>query len=339
MQIHELNKRHKVNEAAGNLELPDNLVGPSGVASVGKQVLKNPAAIASATVLGDAKQSAAHSSAAASAAKLGAQGYKVGGSANTTTTQQQLSNIQKDPAVQQMVKNLAAQWKPQSVSIVKRLTQKQPGQSGTTVSESLPIASPSSIKDPTEQQLYNLFLKQQADKDAAANPTLTPTASKDAEAKVNQNLNDYAKMFQDWAEPRLRAIGVDLNATSKDPSVSAMIPQLLRDIAIEGLANPESVRSTSLVEEFFNTVIAANRANGQKAQYTVNTAPGAASISAQPDDQSVLKQYGLSLSQSQLATLGQAMRRSAGGESVIRNTGNELLNAVARLAGFQIGRS
>ena len=52
----------------------------------------------------------------------------------------------------------------------------------------------------------------------------------------------------------------------------------------------------------------------------------------------VLKQYGLQITSAQINDLAAAMTRAAQGGKVIKNTNNEVLNALAQLAGFQIGR-
>lgn len=331
MQIHELNQRKSVKEST-------DVVGPASIGRVGAQVLKNPAALGSSSALGSAQQAAAQSSAASSAAKLAAQGYKVGNNAALQKDPQQLlAQVTSNPTTQQMVKNLAGQWKTRGVGLAAKMSMAQKASTGEVAEAAAPIDNPLNIKDPQEQQLYNLFLKQQAANNATTSPD--PTATKNAQAEVNQNLNDYAQEFQNWAEPKLRSIGVDYNSVMQDSWAAPNIRKLLTKLAIDGVANPESPKVTGLVEEFFNIAIATNQARQQ-----TNVRPGRASAPSatgvnQQNDADILKNYGLSLSSGQLDALGTAMRRSADGRTVIRNTGNELLNAVARLAGFQVGAS
>jgi hypothetical protein len=321
MQIHELNSRKTVNEA--------DLLGPNSVFNVGAQALKNPRAFTSSTALGSAQQAAAQSSAAASASKLAAQGYKAGGTAkNQITAQQQLPQTQANPAVQQLVKNLSAQWKSQGVAAAAKI------KTAPVTEAPVTISNPSAVKDPAELKILDALYKQEAGQS-------TEPAAPDIQAKTNQRLNAFASEFQNWAEPKLQAIGVNYNSVMQDPWAARTIKSLLTDISIESLANPESAKTASLVEQFFNVAIATNQAQRQQSNRgpsVVGVAAPGAPANASADDQSVLKKYGVSLNQSQLEQLGQGMRRASGGSTVIKNTNNELLNAVARLAGFQIGQ-
>lgn len=318
MQIHELNnKKQQVNEV--------DLVGPNSVFNVGKHLTKK--AFVNSSALGAAQQAAAQSSAAASANALTKQGYKPSGSAKAQTTpQQQLAQVQSNPAVQQMVKNLAAQWKSQGVAAAGKIKT-------TKVAETVDI-DPRTIKDPKEKELLKAYYIQQG-LEMPQEPAATNVTS-----AANQKLNAFSTQFQNWAEPKLRAIGVNLNTVMQDPWAAKTIQEILTKLSVESLANPESPATTQLVEQFFNVVIATNQASqqGRAAQTSAGTsAPGTAAEPA--NDQEILTQYGLTINPGQLDSLGAAMRKAAGGETVIRNTGNVLLNAVARLAGFKVAET
>jgi hypothetical protein len=337
MQIHELNNKRKVATEATGFGPLDSAI------NAGKAVLQNKSSFWNSAALGTAQQQAAAASAAASAKELanpgsqalstrklrGSPAYTVGGSAKQTTPQQQLAQTQANPAVQQLVKNLAAQWKPQGVAAAAKI------KTAPVTESPIAIADPASVKDPQDRAILDKLYTQ--------NPELAPKLAQpptpDAKAKANEKLNAFATEFQNWAEPKLRAAGVDYNTVMRDPWANKTVQSLLTSIAIESMANPESAKTNSLVEQFFNVVIATNQTQNQGSGRSGGFAaasPGGAAVSA--DDQSVLKKYGVALNQSQLDQLGQGMRRASGGGTVIKNTNNELLNAVARLAGFQIGR-
>jgi len=324
MQIHELNnKKQQVNEV--------DLAGPNSIFNVGKQVLKNPKAakaFVNSSALGAAQQAAAQSSAASSANTLAKQGYTASGSATVQTTpQQQLAQVQSNPAVQRMVKNLAAQWKSQGVAAAGKIKT-------TKIAETVDI-DPRTIKDPKEKELLNFFYKQQG-LEMPQEP-----AAPNVMSAANQKLNAFSTEFQNWAEPKLRAIGVNLNTVMQDPWAAKTIQEILTKLSVESLSNPESPETTGLVEQFFNVVIATNQANQQGQTATSASASGTASNAAagdeQVDDAAILKQYGLSMSTSQLDALATAMRRAdQTGQGTIGNTGNVLLNALARSAGFKV---
>lgn len=342
MQIHELNnKRKPTNEATG--------IGPLDSAiNATKAVWQNKNSLWNSSALATAQQSATQANAADAAAELanpgsqvlstrklrGSQPVTVGGSAKASVTpQQQLAQVQSNPAVQQMVKNLAAQWKTQGVAVAGKLKT-------TKVAETTTPIDPRTIKDPEERALLNLFYKQQGMEmpDNSVNP---PPQVVD---KANQKLNTFSTEFQNWAEPKLRAIGVNLNTVMQGQWAAKTIQDILTKLSIESLANPESTATTGLVEQFFNVVIATNQSQQQGSQgagqarasaprASASTTPGAEQV----DDAAILRQYGLNMSASQLDTLASAMRRAdQTGQGTIGNTGNVLLNALARSAGFKV---
>jgi hypothetical protein len=339
MQIHELNKNPaKINKAQVN---EVDLVGPNSVFNVGrelgKQLVKDPRGLINPTSIGIAKQNAAAASAASSADALanpgigrklaGNSAYQVGGSAKQTTPQQQLAQVQSNQAVQQMVKNLAAQWKTQGVAVAGKIKTAKMNETATPI-------DPRTIKDPDELKLLNLFYKQQG----LEMPQSQAAPTSDVQSKANQKLNAFATEFQNWASPKLQAIGVNLGVVMQDPWASKTIQQILTKLSVESLANPESDATSGLVEQFFNVAIATNQSKQQ------SSLSGKAPLSAQgssagdQSDQEIVAQSGVPLTKAQIESLGTAMRKSANGGTIIRDTGNGLLNAIARMAGFRIGQ-
>ena len=336
MQIHELNnKKQQVNEV--------DLVGPNSIFNVGKQVLKNPKAAINSAELGSAQQSAVQASAAKSAERLanpnalqralGDRAYTAGASAKAPVMpQQQLAQVQSNPAVQQMVKNLAAQWKTQGLAVATKIN-------ASNIAEAITI-NPSATKDPADLKILAAIEKQIEKQEAGKSDA--PVAP-DVKAKTNQKLNTFSTEFQNWAEPKLRAIGVNLNTVMQDQWAAKTIQDILTKLSIESLANPESSATTGLVEQFFNVVIATNQSQQQQAPQGTRQARASiptASGAEQADDAAILKQYGLNMSTSQLDALATAMRRAdKQGLGSVRNTGNELLNALVRAAGYKVAET
>lgn len=344
MQIHELNKRPaKINKAQVT---EVDLVGPNSVFNVGrelgKQLVKDPRGLINPTSIGIAKQNAAAASAASSAKELanpgsemfstrgvrGVQAYQAGASAKAQVTpQQQLAQVQKNPAVQQLVKNLAAQWKTQGVAVAGKLKT-------TKIPETATPIDPRTIKDPTDRALLNKWYIQQGMEMPADSVSPDPQVVN----KANQKLNAFSTEFQNWAEPKLRAIGVSLNTVMQDPWAAKTIQELLTKLSVESLANPESTATTGLVEQFFNVVIATNQSQQQSSQARTATATTTAG-DTQQTDQEIVAQSGVPMTSAQIEALGKAMRQSANGDTTIRNTGNTLLNAIARVAGFKVAET
>jgi hypothetical protein len=340
MQIHELNNKRKVTTEAISDYLPTAAVNAWDKS---KAVLQNPKAFINSAELGAAQQSATQADAARSANRLsnpdafqkalGDRAYSAGASAKTPATpQQQLAQVQSNPAVQQMVKNLAAQWKTQGAAVAGKL--KTPN-----IAEAVAPIDPRSIKDPEERALLNLFYKQQG-MEMPADSVSQPPQVVD---KANQKLNAFSAEFQNWAEPKLRAIGVNLNTVMQDQWAAKTIQELLTKLSVESLANPESTATTGLVEQFFNVVIATNQSQQQgspNARRAQSSAPAASAGTEQTDDSAILKQYGLNMSTSQLDALATALRRAdKQGLGSVRNTGNELLNALVRAAGYKVAET
>lgn len=365
MQIHELNKKPaKINETQVN---EVDLVGPNSVFNVGrelgKQLVKDPRGLVNTTSIGAAKQNAAASSAASSAGELanpgseaystrglrGMKGYQVGGSAPAkTTTQQELQVVKTTPAYQQQVKNLAAQWKSVAPGIVATVRKRAAAPEPALAEDVINLAPPNTAQDPaTKQTLSGLYARRAsgyADTKYNSPTTSGPAATPNPETSkaVNADLTIVSNEFKKWASTKLAQVGVRLDTISSDPKTKTQLEQLLLKIATFSLAYPEGDDTTnSAVEEFFNVAIASNLAMNKNsssvtASTTTGTRPTAAAGAAQ-DDAALLRQSNIPLTPTQIETLGKAIRQDLKGGTVIRDTGSELLNALARAAGLQIG--
>lgn len=358
MQIHELNNRRKpTNEATG--------FGPLDSAiNTTKAVFQNPHSLWNSSALATAQQQATQASAASSAAELanpgsqtlstrklrGSQPVTVGGSAKPVATpQQQLAIVQSNPAVQQMVKNLAGQWKSQGKSSAAKINtamtedaQLSPAQlAKIPVAVQMPYQTPGAGTTPTASI-------QQQPTGYTGVKTNAPTQYQEPEPKVNAlKVRKNAAMrtdFLNWARSKLQTQSVSLDALMKDPWAAKTLDTLLNDIAVESLINPESDQTSTAVEKFFNVVIATNQSlqqqGSQGARQSNIAAPAAAAGDEQADDAAKLKQYGLNMSSSQLDTLASALRRAdKQGLGTVRNTGNEALNALVRAAGYKVAET
>lgn len=302
MQIHELNQRRQINEV--------DLVGPNSIFNVGKQ-------------------SAIQASAASSANKLAAQGYKVGGSVKpTVTTAQQLQAVKSNPAVQQQIKNLSSQWMAQSAALKKS---KQP----VTEAESVVPVDPRDITDPKYASLFQAIAKKEADARGNEPEPQGPAP----EAELQKRLTILKTQFKTWSDPRLQAGGITIDEVRKNPDTQDMLDSALANVAVAMEGGNENLEKQA-VEEYFNIAIAAIQAHNQNTgQRQASAVSGVSSVAgtAADNEQQVLQQLEqLGITKTALASLGKLMAQSAKGSTVINNTGNPFLNAVAKMAGITI---
>lgn len=324
MQIHELNKKsQKLNEV--------DLFGPNSIYNVGKQVLKNPAALTKSSALGAAQQAANQASADSSAQELIKQGYKVGGGIKpTVTAAQQLQTVKNNPAVQRQVQNLTSQWMAQSAALKK----------SNTITEAAAVFDPRDVTDPKYADALRIAMA----RDDAARGVSTPqpsTTSPDAQKKIEleKQLTTFKTQFKTWSDPRLQASGITIDEVRKKPETEQMIDSALSNVAVAMNSGDENLEKQA-VEEYFNIAIAAIQAHVQNTgQRQTPTATGAATTpgAASDEEQQILKQLeGLGITKTSLGTLGKLMSQSAQGGSTINDTGNPLLNTIAKLAGMNI---
>ena len=376
MQIHELNKKSKqISEQQVN---EVDLVGPNSIWNVGKEVIKNPSALLTNRRMGAAKQAAYQSSAADSAAALAKQGFTAGASTKQQSSQQTLATVKANPGIQRVIKGLAAQWKSISPGIVTGLnarsqTTQQPAAASTNapgyskvttnapvaavpaVAEALVAASPNSTRDPVvKQTLSGLYSKGQQPAapssvkyNVPASVIKTPSQQvaqttqnqKTTTRQVDTNIVGFSTEFKKWANTKLLNLKISLDEVERDPWAKAQLEQLLLKIATLSLADPSAQATNDAVEDFFNVAYAANIAahqNDQAVSGRGRAAPGGAT--SQQNDKEIIQQSGVPLNQTQIQSLGDAIRKDLDGNRVIRDTGSALLNAIARTAGLQIGR-
>jgi hypothetical protein len=339
MQIHELTKRQRLDEV--------DVFGPTGIFAVGKQVIQNPKALGSSSALGAAQQSAAQASADKSAQQLAAQGYKVGGRVKPkVTVPQMLQAVQKNPQVQRIVQSLTSQWMPQGESMVERLVAaEQPPAGGAS---SGVIGNPPRPADAREQILLNQMYQQQAaNRQAGATAGAAPAGTAAAPVQpnaedmllVNARLQELATEFVEWSDPRLNAGGVTMAQLRNDAGVKKMLEDQLTSVAINSLADPKGTATRDRVEQYMNMAIAAIQTAVQNAQQvSARTRVAQVGAGADQSDEQILTQLqtqGLNMTRDQLERLGQVMQADSG-TNTINNTGNRLLNAIARLAGLRI---
>lgn len=331
MQIHELNNRKKVDEA--------DLVGPNSVFNVGKQVLKNPKAMWNSSALGASQQAANQTHSATSANKLAAQGYKVGGGIKpTVTTAQQLQVVKANPAVQQQVKNLSSQWMTQSQSLKKASA--ATSKTASTTSNPTPVSEASALMDPrdiTDPKYASIFKALQQQSGASA--TTTPTQTQSAEVELEKKLTVWKEQFKQWSDSRLQTNGVGVDNVRTDSVTAKMLDSAMTNVAVAAQAGDANIEQKA-VEEYFNIAIAAIQAYiNNRQQSTVSRTAAAAGPAAPQNDNDILaqlQQQGVPVSKASIESLGKAMIASNGGNNAVRDTGNPILNAIARLAGMKV---
>lgn len=338
MQIHELNRKPKVVSEQSVNEV--DLVGPTGIFAVGKQVgkqllSKNFKALYNSPALASAQQAAAQQSAAASAQKLtnpgafrramGNQAYQVGGGVKPpVTTAQQLQAVNANPAVQQLVKNLSSQWASQSSTL------KQKQQPITSTTESAAQVDPREVVgDPKFAGMLQLLKRQGVD------------LAKEAE--VEKQLNSWKVEFSSWANARLTTRGVSVDNIRDDKATADMLDAASSKVAIAAQSGDTNLEKAA-AEEYFNIAIAGIQAYIQNTKNAAGsqraTAAGGATANPASTDNDILTQLqnaGIPVTKVSLEKLGQLMAASSGSNTV-RDTGNEVLNAMARLAGMRVTR-
>ena len=308
MQIHELTQRQRVDEV--------DLVGPTGIFAVGKQVLKNPKALYNSPALAAAQQAAAQQSAAASAQKLanpgafrramGNQAYTVGGSIKpTTTVTQQLQVVKSNPAVQQQVKTLAAQWM---------------NLSGAIRTQPLPEAVISAFDPNTLSAEYKSIY----DKTKAIS---------DLDKKATRIKNS----FQAWSDPLLKTGNISMDVIRQNAETEKLLDAAMNNVALVAALGSDPKMEKTAVEQYMSLAIAAIQTAVQ------NVAPAKQPASPRssgggPTDAEILTQLqnaGVPVTKVDLEKLGQFLISSSGSNTV-GDTGNPALNAVLKLAGMRV---
>lgn len=285
------------------------------------------------TALGTAKQTSRQQTAAGLSQKLTNLGYTT--AQGPAAPQQQYQKVKQNPAVQQLVKNLAAQWKTQGVAVTARIKQNQKSAVPEPTTESIRINN-LATNDPAEQKLLQAVQKQELENQIGQ--LKSQMAQSQATAKANEkiltDLNSYSIEFQKWANTKLSNLGINMAQVEADTWAKQKLQDILKAIGSWGLVNPENPSSVAEIEEYFNVAIATAQAlNRDKTPAVVSTSAG----DQQQADMQLLTKLGFTPRSDFIESLSAAMRR-AGSGNVIRPTGNEALNALARLAGFRVGQ-
>jgi hypothetical protein len=333
MQIHELNNRKKqdkeqVQEALSDF-VPQELVQ---LKNLGKQVMTNPSALLTNRGMAQASQAAAQQTATGPAAKLAKQGFTTAAAPKTST--EILPQVKANPATQQMIKTIAAEWQKQAAAL-----------SGQPVKESVVnelAPAQAAYKAPTTAyaQRPTGYAQTTTNAPVANTPQATSTPAVQQKLQAQQVQQSQAKILQQftaWANTKLTALTVDPDVISRDPNVSSTMKALANKIA----ANP--VNSANDVIEYFNLAIAANIADnrarragfyqpqaGAQGQTTATGATGQAP--ATPAD--IVKQAGLA--PQLIQGLGAALVKADKGSMSMKRTGNPLADAMFQQMGFKL---
>lgn len=311
MQIHELNNNKKsLNEV--------DFFGPQGIVATGKQLFKNPASLVSNTAQAQSDQDAVQASAAKSAQKLAKQGYKVSNVPEPATIDQQLKTVRSSTPVQQQVKTLTANWMTQSAALKRK----------PSVSEAAVQFDPKELSD--DPKYANILKAMQAQ---GVDPA--------KEAKLEKDLSAWESNFLTWADARVSAQGITLDDVNQNPEMRKLLKDASTKVAVAAQSGNDNLEKQA-VEEFFNIAIAgiqvAYRNQSQRSRPQAAATPTAATATPAMSQNILqqLNQQGVNLSQTDVQQLGKAMIASANGNRTVRDTGNSVLNALAKLAGMTV---
>lgn len=334
MQIHELNNKKPANISEQQINEID-LFGPQGIAAIGKQVWNNKKALYNPAELGAAKQAAAQDYAAGSAEKLanpsafrkalGNRTYNVGSTKTPVTTAQQLQAVKANPAVQSQVTSLASQWASQSAALKKAQLSTTPAPVTEAAITGIQFDPRELANDPKFQPVYQDLKKQTG---------FDPKAEIDLEKK----LTNWEQNFKSWMDPKLAAGGIGVDDVERDPATAALLKKALTKIAVAAQSGNANLEKEAVIE-YCNIAIAGIQAyntNTQQKQPAATTGGSTQTgTGAEEDPVEILRKSGLTLSRTQIDDIAAAMARAGKGK-VINNTGNPVLNALAKVAGFQV---
>lgn len=317
MQIHELNNKKRPNKEQVDEVFQDAF-------NLGKQIITNPKSVLSTTGIAQAKQAATAQSAAQTAGKLSKQGYTT--AAAPKTTAEVLQQVKANPATQQMIKNLVAQWQQVATQLTGNKT-------ATTEAVATATAAPTAVKPQTQKIVAPASNAQYAQRPGGyaqvkTNAPLAYAAPQKAQQPV-QTQATIATKFTEWATERLTALNAD--DWDSDPSTVSSLKALANKIA----ANPTN--SDNDIIEYFNQAIAANIAskNARRAGFyqpgqTQQTAQG----QTQQKPQDITAQAGLT--PQTLQGLGAVLRKADQGSMTMPRTNNPVADAMFQQMGFKL---
>lgn len=316
MQIYELNNKKRPNKDQVDEVFQDAF-------NLGRQLIANPKSMLSTAGMAQAKQAATAQSAAQNAGKLSKQGYTT--AAAPKKPAEVLQQVKANPATQQMIKNLVAQWK----QVATQLTG-----SKTTTSEAVATAPAPTAATPQTQKIAvpasNAQYAQRPGGYAQVNtnaPLAYPGPQKTQQPVQTQAT--IANEFTKWATERLTALNAD--DWDSDPATVSSLKTLANKIS----ANPTN--SDNDIIEYFNQAIAANIAskNARRAGFYQQSQPQqTAQGQTQQKPQDITAQAGLT--PQTLQGLGAVLRKADQGSMTMPRTNNPVADAMFQQMGFKL---
>jgi hypothetical protein len=340
MQIHELTqpRKSKLDEI--------EMFGPGGLASEIGSAIRNPAQALGFTKDGkfspglaqkQADQAEYARRAAKAAGKIQAQ---LPDPTKPPTLDQAVAKLKANPAAQQWIDGVAANWPAQAKNLAQSTRTVQDIKEGplsdrakqrslntntakTTATTTAPNPFASTVSNLATPTDTGLTPDPTVKSSSGGNLTTTATGQTHVASPVNTNL--YADQFRTWVNSQLKTTSLEKLET--DPKVKAILEPLLQQI-VAARNNPQAQQK--LVHDFFSYAVAANHVvqaknPGQNQTNRSNFATG----SPITGDQNAVD---TGLNRGQLLTLKQ-MARDAGGP-VPRTTGNDFFDSlIAQIRG------
>lgn len=284
-----------------------------GLGSTIKAMAKDPGSLVSPTKFAQAQQAGYAASAAKSAEKLRQQGY--GQSEPEPTVNQLISQVQNDPAAQQLVRTWTAQW-PKVAATVPALKPKSPAPPPAAA----PTATPTAVfggqtLDPNDPTTARIISQLRAQGKLTEQQTTQPDP------------DEYRKKFETWAddvvERTVRQSGV-VERIKQSTEWAQQFKQAA-DAVVNSAADAQ--RNTQAVQAYLTLAIAAARAAQQ------NTAPAnrSAVTSGLNDPRAGALAQLLGMDATDLTKLNAFIRQQ--GETINpQGTGSESLDALLRAA-------
>jgi len=366
MQIHEMFQPKPVTEM--------DLFGPTGIASVGKQVLKNPKAWVNSNALGAAKQQAADQY----AKQLAPQVAKLA-QANIAPLAKQLAQGWQ-PIGSRLPPPVTTPATPASTAATKNFGQQAPGYKNITTNA--PAGSPATqYKSPIQPTSGTLKTqpatvatkKQPAIANTPKQPTgvnpdgsitiagekgkapgkvlptdpnykaLLAAIQKGTPATVNEDAaSDYRSAFIQYADKALGARSISTKVLRNDPSVNQALNPILSQIVA---THQDPAKQQLAIEQYFSTVLTKwNEILQDPIKYNKafpkppgsGSGAGASATNGEVSTtlRDTLNQAGIT--QRQLTQLADAAIAANQGSPAIRSTGNTLWDNILKSAGMRL---
>jgi hypothetical protein len=331
MQIHELTqpKKTKLDEI--------EMFGPGGLGNLIGQTIRNPRSFLPGAQAQQRADQAEYSRRAAKAAgKIQNQLSKTA----PPTLDQALAKLKANPAAQQWIDGVAANWPVQAKKLAQSTRTVQDIKEGplsdrakqrslntntakTTATTTAPNPFTSTVSNLATPTDTGLTPDPTVKSSSGGNLTTTATGQTHVASPVNTNL--YADQFRTWVNSQLKTTSLEKLET--DPKVKAILEPLLQQI-VTARDNPQAQQK--LVHAFFSYAVATNHVaqaieQGQNQQNNGNLASG-------PEITRSQQVVDTGLTRDQLNTLYQ--RASAAGGPPPKDTGNAFFNSlIAQIRG------